>query len=145
MTPRPPSARRRLTEAQLHRAVADYLAVALPESACFTTFPAGGGGKVRGAQLKSRGLRAGWPDVQVLYRFSYPDTIHPRSQFVGLELKTATGRLSPEQIECHAAIRRAGGLVFVCRSVEDVESFLSGLGIPLRARPFGLGTVRRAA
>lgn len=37
---------------------------------------------------------------------------------LGIELKTDTGRLSPEQVACHAAWERMGTPVRVCRSVE---------------------------
>lgn len=113
-----------MTEAQLHKAVAKFLAAALPPEVAWTTFPAGGGGKVRGAQLKERGLRAGWPDIQLIVGGS----------FVGIELKTPRGKIEPHQDECHAAIRKAGGYVFTCRSMEGVAAVLRGLGVQLSAR-----------
>lgn len=39
---------------------------------------------------------------------------------LGIELKTPVGRLSPEQVACHAAWERMGTPVRVCRSVQDV-------------------------
>lgn len=125
-----------MSEAQLHRQTAAYLAQALPEDCAWTTFPAGGGGRVRGAQLKAAGLRAGWPDVQILWYVG-----SNRGVFVCLELKTLKGRLSDEQIACHFDIRKAGGYVFVCRSLDEVEGFLRGFGIPLRATAFGRGVI----
>lgn len=118
--------RRAQPERALHNAVAAFLRVALPDSYCWTTFPAGGGGKVRGAQLQAMGLRQGWPDVQILSPWGL-------SHFIGIELKARRGQLSPEQHECHRRIRLAGGDVFVCRSVEEVEAALLMLGVPLRA------------
>lgn len=127
---------RRMTEAQLHKAVAQYLAAALPPECVWTTFPAGGGGKVRGAQLKARGLRPGWPDIQLVVGGS----------FVGIELKTPSGKVDAEQIACHDAIRKAGGYVFVCRSMEGVAAVLRGLGVPIHAAVMaGGGWVRLAA
>lgn len=127
MTARP--AKRALTEAQLHRQVAEYLAVALQPPTVWTTFPAGGGGKARGGQLKARGLRPGWPDIQVIhYRPGFWSGL-----FIGIELKTIRGECSKEQIACHAAIRAAGGAVFLCRSVADVQWALCDAGVPLRA------------
>lgn len=133
-----------MTEAQLHKAVADYLAVALPTEGCvWTTFPAGGGGKVRGAQLKGRGLRAGWPDIQIVWELG--PAHHSGCGVVCIELKTEVGALSAAQRSCHEAIYSAGGDVYVCRSVDDVHAALSRHSIPLRAKPFGLGTERSAA
>lgn len=115
--------RPKLTEAQLHRQVAAFLDVALPASAVWTTFPAGGGGKVRGAKLKACGLRAGWPDLQVIYA----------GRFIAIELKAKTGTTSQEQDDCHRQISRAGGEVFLCRSLRDVELSLQCVNVPLRA------------
>ena len=111
-------------EARLHRAVATYLTFALPKDAVWTTFPAGGGGTVRGAQLKARGLLAGWPDVQIIYR----------GKFYGIELKAAQGRLSPEQRACADAVIMAGGYYETIRSIEELQDWLKLVGFPLRAR-----------
>src|SRR3990167_8130944 len=97
-------------EAQLHRAVAIYIAMAVPHDAVWTTVGHGGGGRIRGAQLKAMGLRAGWPDVQILWRGS----------FLGIELKSDAGRISPAQDETAAAIERAGGEVHLARNLDDV-------------------------
>lgn len=110
-------------ERDLHKAVAEFLAVALPKSAVWTTFPAGGGGKVRGAHLKARGLMAGWPDIQIIYR----------GIFYGVELKAVDGRLSPEQRACADAILKAGGRYCFARSINSLEGWFAIFGIPLRA------------
>ncbi len=41
--------------------------------------------------------------------------------FVAIEVKTARGRLTPEQENFLQQVRRAGGIAFVARSIEDVE------------------------
>lgn len=41
--------------------------------------------------------------------------------FVAIEVKTARGRLTPEQDNFLQQVRRAGGIAFVARSIEDVE------------------------
>ncbi len=119
-----------MTEAQLHRAVAAYLHKALKLPTVWTTFPAGGGGRVRGAQLKAMGLQAGWPDIII---------IHPRgktgieSQVCGLELKAKTGGLSPEQKAFRIVFEEANGWYAMCKSLDDVEEALTRFGIPLHA------------
>lgn len=118
--------RRSYPERALHAQVAAFLRVALPEEYCWTTFPAGGGGRVRGAQLKQAGLMAGWPDIQILSPYG-------QTTFIGIELKAKKGRLSDEQIACHDRIRKADGEVVVCRSVEDVEETLRERGFRLKA------------
>ena len=57
-----------------------------------------------------------------------------RGRFLGIELKSVTGRLSPAQQLCMEAILRAGGVWAEARSVEDVERILVAFGIPLRGR-----------
>lgn len=111
-------------ERDLHAAVMGFLAVALPPHSANTTFPAGGGGRVRGAMLKKIGLDPGWPDIQIIYD----------GQYYGVELKNHVGRISDAQARAHEAIRDAGGCVCVCRSVREVELFLREHGIPLKAR-----------
>ncbi len=68
------------------------------------------------------GLKAGWPDLIGCYR----------GRFFGIELKTKKGRPSPAQKEAHMAIITAGGVVTVCRSVEEVRAFLDTLGVASR-------------
>ena len=116
-------------EAALHRAVARYLDMALPADCWWSTFPSGGGGKVRGAQLKAMGLKAGVPDILIM-RLPYAVT-EPEVNWI--ELKAAKGRASVEQQLCHAALERVGCYVAICRSVEDVEETLLGWGFRLRA------------
>lgn len=52
-------------------------------------------------------------------------------RYVGLEVKTPKGKLSPDQAEFHRQIIKAGGIVFTVRSldeaIEAVEDALSRL------------------
>lgn len=112
-----------MSEALIHRAVADYLRLALPPNVAWTTFPAGGKRpKATGGQLKGAGLQAGWPDIQVI----------AGGQYIGIELKSASGKLSPQQRAVHDAIQKAGGLVLLARSIDDVRAGLCAAGIALR-------------
>jgi len=45
------------------------------------------------------------------------------ARFVSIEVKTPSGRLSPEQETWQAAVQKAGGIAVVARSVDDI-SFL---------------------
>lgn len=119
---------RRHPEQSFHRQVCEFLAVALRPPTWFTTFPAGGGGRLRGAFLKASGLRPGVPDLLVL------DAGH----LLGLELKAGKGRLSPAQSSCHAALKAAGAEIAVCRSLDEVVAALDRCGVTLHARPLGL-------
>lgn len=110
-------------EEALHRAVAEFLTLALPEDAWFTTFPAGGGGKVRGSILKGMGLKPGVPDILIIYQ----------GKALWIELKAWNGRLSGSQRTAIADIMNAGCPAYVTNSIESVQDILQLRGIPLRA------------
>jgi hypothetical protein len=119
-----------MTEAQLHRQVAGFLNACLLAPAVWTSFPAGGGGAMRGRILKAAGLRAGWPDIQIFWR----DQMNLHLSVGMIELKTPKkGRVSDAQTDCHAALRDLDCRVAVCRSLEDVKSALDTWRIPLRS------------
>lgn len=54
----------------------------------------------------------GQPDISGVY-LGWP---------VYIECKTQTGRLSEVQIKAHELIKQAGGIVFIARSWDDVET-----------------------
>jgi hypothetical protein len=45
--------------------------------------------------------------------------------FTSIEVKSATGRLRPEQRQWMEAVQAAGGIAGVARSVEDAEQILA--------------------
>ena len=100
---------KREPEHTLQVEIVEMLRKKLKKKVLFTAFPAGGGGRVRGAKLKKAGLQAGWPDIQLIHRGLY----------FGLEVKTQTGRLSPAQTELHKRLIASGCSVAVVRSVSD--------------------------
>lgn len=53
----------------------------------------------------------------------------PSGRMLAIEVKTATGRLSPEQKAFIAAVNLAGGYAFMARSVEDVRAALELEGL----------------
>ena len=101
---------RREPELQLQILIIDQLKTHLKKDVLFTAFPAGGGGRVRGAKLKKAGLQAGWPDIQLIYK----------GQYYGLEVKTPRGRLSPSQSALHKKLIKDGSRVAVVRSVQEM-------------------------
>lgn len=66
----------------------------------------------RGGHRLHRPLPAGWPDI----------TACVGGRLVGIEVKTAAGRMSPGQERMRAAWEAAGALWIVARSVADVEA-----------------------
>lgn len=70
-------------------------------------------------------------DVSTLPRITYglvgsSDLIGllPTGKFLGIEVKTPTGRLSPEQKRFAAMVRRQGGVYIEARSPQDVREAL---------------------
>jgi hypothetical protein len=109
-------------ETQLHKSVAAYLNLVLSPATWWTSIDHSFRGKVRGGMWKSQGVKKGIPDIILLHN----------GWFHGIELKAEGGRVSPEQAECHKAIRTAHGKVAVCRSIDDVAESLAEWGIPSR-------------
>jgi len=105
----------KMTEHDLQIQVAQYLNLALPSQTVWHHSPNEGKHKVyyRKLQIK-KGMHTGWPDIEIIHR----------GRFICIELKTAKGRLSKAQKACHGKITLAGGLVKVCRSLEEVQQFL---------------------
>lgn len=111
-----------MTEASLHRQVAKFLDACLCEHVFWSTIPAGGGGRVRGAQLKGMGYKAGVPDVLLVHQ----------GRAYWIELKTAKGRVSDAQKETGGHLVIAGCPVVVARSLDDVQDAVITWGIPTR-------------
>lgn len=89
----------------------------VPEFLLFS-IPNGGGrsGPVVGAILKAEGLRAGAPDLFLAMPRPWSNK---REHGLFLELKTAFGRVSPEQEFFHRLLADAGYQVAVCRSFDE--------------------------
>jgi len=63
----------------------------------------------------------GWQTLTIT-----PDMVGQRfARFLSIEVKTPTGRLSPEQETWRAAVLKAGGIAVVARSVDDVRFLLA--------------------
>lgn len=125
-------------EAALQAQVARYLDATLRPPSFWTAIGHGGGGLIRGAQLKRMGVKKGVPDIIVLHPVASAGSEYG-CWLIGIELKAPKGRQSPEQVAVQAAFEQAGGMYHVCRSVEEVEDALRSDGIPL------FSTMRRAA
>jgi len=115
---------RKNPEQQVHFQVAGFLKLVLRTDVFFTTFPAGGGGKLRGAFLKRMGLVPGVPDVLIVYQ----------GRAYWIELKSDSGQLSKTQKDTIAALNTAGSHVMICHSVEEVSYALSLWKIPTRIK-----------
>ncbi len=128
--PRAPGApKRKQPEATLQRSVVTLLSWLLAPPAWFTAIghgPRGRGnqkgdeGYNRGAQWKGLGVKAGVPDLLIVYR----------GNAYWIELKAPKGVVSEDQKRAHLDLRTAGCGLEVCRSLEDVQKILAVWGIP---------------
>jgi len=122
--------RRGKPEQGLHRAVADYLRMALPDDGDTFWFHCPNGGSrpmAEAVMLKKMGVKAGVPDICIVHD----------AQFYGIELKDIDAPLSQAQKKTHRSLREAKAKLVTCRSVDDVVAALDRWNIPVRCRTFG--------
>lgn len=115
-------------EAQLQRAVASYLSLVLPNSVMWSAIGHGGGGKIRGAQLKGMGLRRGLADFYIAWY-----TINGQKT-LWIELKSKDGRQSDEQKQFQTCVENIGHSYIICRSIDEVVNAIILNAVPTKAR-----------
>lgn len=124
---------RQYPEDALQKALVEYLDWALPDDAVVFAVPNGGKRHVReAARLKGLGVRAGVPDLCIVWR----------GTALFLELKAGRGVLSQEQRAMIAKLEYCGASVWVVRAVEQAALVLRDHGIKLRAS-FGNDNARQ--
>ena len=112
--------RRKQPEAQLQRALVEHLRWGARGDTWWTHIPTGGRrSPIEAAIFKSLGVRAGSPDLLII-RAGQP---------LFLELKVPGRKLSPVQIECHDALRRAGATVETVNTIDAALAFLTRRGV----------------
>lgn len=99
-----------MSENQIQKSIIDYLSY--KKNIYF--FRAGSGAikTEKGNFFKSG--KAGCPDIVMSYY----------GQFVGLEVKTQTGKQRDTQIEAEKQIKKSGGFYYIVRSIDDVIASL---------------------
>lgn len=117
-----------MTEAQIHKAILQWLRMVLPDAIVHHSANEGvRGGKagiLDGARRKSMGQVAGFPDIQVI-----------TWQHVGpmfFEVKAPAGSVTREQAAMIKQLETLGYRCAVVRSVGDVRARLFEWGIPTR-------------
>jgi len=112
------------TEDALQKQVVRHLSAILPSDCFLHHSPNEGVRKVAfKMKLKSMGTQFGWPDLEIFA----PDTATHNGlpQCLFIELKLAKGKLSDKQISIRDSLISAGFPWALCRSVEEVETFLN--------------------
>lgn len=114
-------------EAQLQKAICDYLTVACPEILFFSItngFMSGAKNKFSYmAHLKATGHKNGVPDMALYW---------PGGGHCFFEVKSPTGQLSKPQGYFHGKLASLGVAVFTIRSLEDVYQVIREFNLPCR-------------
>jgi hypothetical protein len=136
---KPKPAKGSKSETSLHWHVAGLLTTHLAEPAWFTTFPAGGGGEMRGKILKGLGLKSGVPDILIINPVTALLDDGSRV-WVTLQLlhwielkKLKSGTISEAQISTQGQLVRMGCRVANCDNLEDVKRALREWALPYQA------------
>lgn len=129
LTPPDPS------EDQFQHSIANLLdAILLADQVAWSHFPAGGYflTPAARARLYRLGLKQGFPDLVICYSVG---------RVLWLEVKTATGVVSPAQRAMHLLLRRLGHHVVVVRKIEHVIAALLEYGVPFRCNSIAEGYI----
>lgn len=119
--------KRAAPEAKLQISVKQYLSYCLPDDILWTASLTGVHLSMQArTKAKAMGVRRGFPDLM----FLFPDGV---TRYI--ELKTATGSLSPEQREFRDRAKPYG-VWALCRSLDEVIAALRSWGIALRERQY---------
>ena len=111
-----------ITERQFHVQTVDWLRLSLHPDVAVNHSPIEGrrGWRAK-SDLHDLGYYTGWPDLELIWKLPH-----------FLELKSATGYLSPAQRACHEHLRRAGAKVEVAQTLNEVCFWIDRWGIPVR-------------
>lgn len=114
-------------ESRTQCAIVSFLRSALPSSYRVISVP---NGRFEAkpetiARLKREGLTPGAPDLLVLRNDGW---------FAALEVKSSSGRLSPDQTEWSDWLTAGNGSQAVVRSLDEAVEALRSFGVPVRGR-----------
>jgi hypothetical protein len=102
---------RKLKESDIQAAICDYLSLKGYLFSRTNNSPIYD--KTRGAfRALPKHTRRGWPDICLLHR----------GTFYAIEVKSASGKQSPEQTQLETEVVLSGGKYIVARSIDDIQS-----------------------
>jgi VRR-NUC domain len=112
--------RRAQPEATFQRSLVDHLRWCARADVWWAHIPNGGARTaIEGAIFKSLGVQPGAPDLLIVRA----------GQALFIELKAPGRKLSPLQVECHEALRRAGAAVETADNIDQALASLRRLGV----------------
>ena len=98
------------SEAEIQAAILEYLAaMKIPHTITNAALSYNGRGQI------VRRITPGWPDITA---------VAPGGAALMIEVKSAIGKLRPEQARTLHALYRAGALIVIARSIDDVAEAL---------------------
>jgi len=115
------------SEYQIHKAIVEWLDMALPDGCVFHHSPNETGQRAGVGLIQKRkrlGVRSGWPDLEIYINRTWWSSNGPW-HVVFLEIKTEKGRVSKNQKEIGADLVMAGQRVHIVRSIDDCREVLS--------------------
>jgi hypothetical protein len=113
--------RRNRPEEIIHRAVVDYLLLALPAGVVFFHVPNGGKrSKTEGKRFKEMGVRAGVPDLVFIL---------PAGRAAFAEIKSPDGSLTPGQKLFKEDVEELGCPWVEVKSIDDMKAALQAWGV----------------
>lgn len=113
-----------LSEFEVHCSIVAWLGYALPRGSLCHHSPNEGRHHVAWRNKQKRlGMRAGWPDLELLVPVDY--WFEPAWGPIYLEIKNDNGRLTKHQKTMLALLDQAGGHTATVRSIDDARAYLS--------------------
>jgi len=114
------------TEAALHKHVALALTQVLKQSVVWTTIEVSTGqkGSVRQGMLKARGVKTGWPDIELFWPYGN------YTKGLCIELKRKGNKATQIQLACHDELAKANIPTVICHSVDEVIEALAVYEVP---------------
>jgi hypothetical protein len=116
-------------ERRLQQAIAEFSAVALPDTVWWGCIPGGDG-----RRTLAPGYRSGTPDWLVIFE----------GRAIFFEFKAPKGIARVTQKDAAFQLHKAGALVHLIRSVDGYEEALRIAGVPLRATASGRRLLEQA-
>lgn len=124
--------KRATPEHDLQRSIAQYLDAVLTKDVLWSSCDHAGKGAVRMKLLKARGVKNGWPDITLYW--TEPTCV--AGVFIlevgHLELKSAKGRMSTEQLEFAQRSIALGHHHAIVRGIDDLRKVLHEWDVPTR-------------
>jgi hypothetical protein len=115
----------------VHKSIATFLDLAIIPPDWWTTFPSGGGGKVRGALLKALGLKTGIGDILLIRSTT--------GRAFWLEVKPGKKKAEDYQKAAHVRLALANSPTAVVHDIVETHDALVQWGFPLKANIWGGG------